>query len=218
MHADFWLERWAQNQIGFHLGEVNPYLQRHWPKLQLPAGARVLVPLCGKSLDLTWLAAQGHRVLGVELAERAVEDFFAEQGLQAEVREHGAFKIYRAGALELWCGDFFALGAADVADCSALYDRAALIALPPALRERYAAQLTAILPAGCQGLLITLDYQQSQMNGPPFAVSDTEVQERFAEGWQVEQLERLDVLKGNWKFLKQGLQSLDETVYRLRKR
>lgn len=218
MHADFWLERWAQNQIGFHLDQVNPYLQRHWPALQLPAGARVLVPLCGKSLDLAWLAAQGLRVLGVELAERAVEDFFAEQGLRAEVLEHGAFKIYRAGTLELWCGDFFALTAADVADCAALYDRAALIALPPALRERYAAQLTAILPSGCDGLLITLDYQQSQMNGPPFAVSDAEVQQRFASDWQLETLERLDVLKGNWKFLKQGLQRLDETVYRLRKR
>lgn len=217
MHADFWLERWARNQIGFHLGEVNPYLQRHWPALQLPAGARVLVPLCGKSLDLTWLAAQGHRVLGVELAERAVEDFFAEQGLQAEVLEHGAFKVYRAGALELWCGDFFALGAADVVDCSALYDRAALIALPPALRERYAAQLTAILPSGCQGLLITLDYPQSQMEGPPFAVSDAEVQERFAGDWQVEQLQRLDVLEDNWRFRERGLQRLDETAYRLRK-
>jgi len=218
VHADFWLERWAQNQIGFHLDQVNPYLQRHWPALQLPAGARVLVPLCGKSLDLAWLAAQGLRVLGVELAEKAVEDFFAERGLQAEVLEHGAFKIYRAGTLELWCGDFFALTAADVADCAALYDRAALIALPPALRERYAAQLAAILPAGCQGLLITLDYQQSQMNGPPFAVSDAEVQQRFAEDWRIETLERLDVLKGNWKFIKHELQALDETVYRLRKR
>lgn len=218
VHEDFWLERWAQNQIGFHLGEVNPYLQRHWPTLQLPAGVRVLVPLCGKSLDLTWLAAQGHRVLGVELAQKAVEEFFAEQGLQAEVSARGAFKVYRAGALELWCGDFFALGAADVADCGALYDRAALIALPPAMRERYAAHLATILPSGCEGLLITLDYQQSQMNGPPFAVSDAEVQQRFAERWQIETLERLDVLKGNWKFVKHELQALDEVVYRLRKR
>lgn len=215
VREDFWLERWARNQIGFHLDQVNPCLQRHWSALQLPAGARVLVPLCGKSLDLAWLAAQGLRVLGVELAEKAVEDFFAEQGLQAEVAERGDFKVYRAGALELWCGDFFAVGAADVVDCVALYDRAALIALPPALRERYAAQLTAILPSGCEGLLITLDYQQSQMEGPPFAVSDAEVQQRFASDWQLETLERLDVLKGNWRFLKQGLQRLDETVYRL---
>lgn len=218
MHEDFWLERWARNQIGFHLDRVNPYLQRHWPALALPQGARVLVPLCGKSLDLLWLAAQGYRVVGVELAEKAVADFFAEQQLRAEVLEAGAFKVYRAGALELWCGDFFALSAADVADCAGLYDRAALIALPAAMRERYAAHLTAILPSGCEGLLITLDYQQSQMDGPPFAVSDAEVWGRFAEGWQVEELERLDVLAGNWKFIKHQLQALDETVYRLRKR
>ena len=218
MHEDFWLERWARDQIGFHLGEVNPYLQRHWPVLDLAPGVRVLVPLCGKSLDLVWLAAQGYRVVGVELAEKAIVDFFAEQQLQAEVLQRGAFKVYRAGALELWCGDFFALSAADVGDCAALYDRAALIALPAAMRERYAAHLTAILPAGCEGLLITLDYAQSQMNGPPFAVSDGEVQARFSDGWQVELVERLDVLAGNWKFIKHELQALDEAVYRLRRR
>ncbi|MEX6503270.1 thiopurine S-methyltransferase [Pseudomonas zhanjiangensis] len=218
MHEEFWLERWARDQIGFHLGEVNPYLQRHWSALDLPQGGRVLVPLCGKSLDLVWLAAQGHRVLGVELAQKAIEDFLAEQGLQAEVIERGAFKVYRAGALELWCGDFFALTAADVADCVGLYDRAALIALPEAMRERYAAHLQAILPTGCTGLLITLDYQQSQMNGPPFSVGDAEVRERFGEGWQIEELERLDVLAGNWKFIKHELRALDEAVYRLRKR
>lgn len=218
MHEDFWLERWARNQIGFHLGRVNPYLQRHWPALALPQGVRVLVPLCGKSLDLLWLAAQGYRVVGVELAEKAVADFFAEQQLQAEVLELGAFKVYRAGALELWCGDFFALTAADVADCAGLYDRAALIALPAAMRECYAAHLTAILPSGCEGLLITLDYQQSQMDGPPFAVADAEVRERLGGAWQIEQLQRLDVLEDNWRFLERGLQRLDETVYRLRKR
>jgi thiopurine S-methyltransferase len=217
VHEEFWQARWAQNQIGFHLGEVNPYLQRHWPALQLPLESRVLVPLCGKSLDLAWLAARGHRVLGVELAQKAVEDFFAEQGLPAEVLEQGPFKVYRAGALELWCGDFFALSAADVADCVALYDRAALIALPPALRERYAAHLTAILPSGCAGLLITLDYPQSQMEGPPFAVADAEVRERLGGTWQIEQLQRLDVLEDNWRFRERGLQRLDETVYRLRK-
>lgn len=218
VHEDFWLERWARDQIGFHLGEVNPYLQRQWPTLGLEPGARVLVPLCGKTLDLVWLAAQGFRVLGVELAEKAVVDFFAEQQLQAEVLQRGAFKVYRAGALELWCGDFFALNAADVADCVGLYDRAALIALPAAMRERYAAHLTSVLPAGCEGLLITLDYEQSQMDGPPFAVSDAEVQRHFAGGWEVRELERQDVLAGNWKFIKHQLQALDEAVYRLRRR
>jgi thiopurine S-methyltransferase len=127
MQADFWLKKWASGQIGFHLPDVNPYLQRYWPALQIPAQARVLVPLCGKSLDLRWLAHQGHRVLGVELSETAIRDFFVEQQLEPEVSERGAFNVYRAASIEVWCGDFFALTAEDVADCVALYDRAALI-------------------------------------------------------------------------------------------
>lgn len=218
MQEAFWQERWERDQIGFHLDQVNPYLQRHWSALELAEGARVLVPLCGKSLDLAWLAAHGHRVLGVELAEKAVQAFFAEHGLQPDVSRHGGFQVYRAGAVELWCGDFFALSAEDVADCQALYDRAALIALPQPMRERYVAHLTAILPATCRGLLITLDYAQSQMDGPPFAVSDAEVQAHFAGAWQVLELQREDVLAGNWKFIRHELKALDEAVYRLEKR
>jgi len=107
MQPEFWHKKWESNQIGFHQPEVNPYLQRHWPDLAIPAQARVLVPLCGKSLDLLWLAGRGHRVLGVELSEKAVEDFFREQQLQPQVSEQGDFKVYRADAIELWCGDFF---------------------------------------------------------------------------------------------------------------
>ena|SRR3989338_525537 len=215
MDEGFWQARWSLDQIGFHLAEVNPYLQRHWPILDLPAQARVLVPLCGKSLDLAWLAAQGLRVLGIELAQKAVEAFFSEQQLQPEVEVQGAFTCYRAGAVELWCGDFFALTAEDVADCAALYDRAALIALPPELRERYAAHLTRILPPACQGLLITLDYDQTQLDGPPFAVPDQEVRRLLEPAWRAESLEARDVLDENWKFLQRGLTRLEERVYRL---
>lgn len=218
MEHDFWQERWALGQIGFHLEEVNPYLQRYWPGLALEPASRVLVPLCGKSLDLLWLAAQGHAVLGVELAQKAVEDFFLEQGLVAEVEVRGAFRIHRAGNLELWCGDFFALSAADVAGCQALYDRAALIALPLELRERYVCHLAQILPPACTGLLVTLDYPQEQMAGPPFAVPAQEVRRLLEPDWQVRALETVDVLGENWRFLQRGLQRLDEAVYRLCKR
>ena len=107
MHEDFWQERWARNEIGFHLREVNPYLQRHWPDLELAPSTQVLMPLCGKSLDMAWLAGQGYRVLDVELAESAVIAFFAEQELTPEVDQYGAFRRYQAGAVELLCGDFF---------------------------------------------------------------------------------------------------------------
>lgn len=215
MQADFWQERWQRNQIGFHQAGVNPYLQRHWPSLGVAPGAQVLVPLCGKSLDLAWLAGQGVRVLGVELAEKAVQAFFHEQGLAPSVQAHGTFTRYQAGEVELWCGDFFALTAADVAGCTALYDRAALIALPPDMRRRYVQHLTAILPKGCAGLLVTLDYDQDVLPGPPFAVPDAEVQALWGGRWRVEQLECRDILEEGGKFVNAGARRLDECAYRL---
>ena len=216
MEPAFWQKRWADNQIGFHQAQVNPYLQKYWPRLQLAPASRVLVPLCGKSLDIDWLAASGLRVIGVELAERAVQDFFAERGLEAQVEQRGAFSVHRHGDVELWCGDFFALSAEDVADCVAVYDRAALIALPPPMRRAYVEHLERILPSRCEGLLITLDYDQAQMSGPPFAVADAEVRQLYA-GWRIDTLESLDVLGENWRFLQRGLTRLEESVYRLRR-
>ncbi|TKJ84534.1 thiopurine S-methyltransferase [Pseudomonas koreensis] len=215
MQPEFWHKKWASGQIGFHLPEVNPYLQRHWAA---PASARVLVPLCGKSLDLAWLAGRGHRVLGIELSEKAVENYFSEHQVQPQIIEKGAFKVYRSDAFELWCGDFFALTAGDVADCTAIYDRAALIALPAPMRERYAAHLQRILPQGVQGLLITLDYDQAQMPGPPFAVGDDEVQRLLGDAWQVLVLEGQDVLGESGKFLQAGVTRLEERVYRVSSR
>ncbi|WP_339531894.1 thiopurine S-methyltransferase [Pseudomonas mucidolens] len=218
MDFTFWHERWAHNQIGFHLAQVNPYLQRHWPSLDLARDTQVLVPLCGKSLDLMWLAGQGHRVLGVELSEKAIEAFFREQRLTATLREQGAFKVYQAGAIELWCGDFFALSASDVAGCTALYDRAALIALPMSMREHYAAQLNTLLVQGRSGLLITLDYDQAQKAGPPFAVGDEEVRALLGARWRLNTLERRDILEASPKFLQSGVKRLEERVYRLTSR
>lgn len=213
MEPAFWHKRWADNQIGFHQPQVNPYLQAHWPALGLAAGARVLVPLCGKSLDLLWLAAQGYRVLGVELSRRAVEDFFVEHGLVAEVSQRGAFEVWRCGEIELWCGDIFALKAEEVVGCTGLYDRAALIALPPVMRERYLALLGELLPA-CKGVLVTLDYEQALIDGPPFSVPDAEVRQGFA-GWQVMQTEQVQILADSPKFQSAGVPSLVERVYRI---
>lgn len=217
MEAEFWHQRWAQGQIGFHQNHINPYLLRWWPTLSVAAEQQVFVPLCGKSLDLAWLAGQGARVLGVELSEQAVQAFFAEHQLQPEVARRGTFTVYRSESIELWCGDFFELRAADVAGCQALYDRAALIALPEDMRSRYVAHLGTILPEHCTGLLVTLIYDQSLIPGPPFSVSDEEVQRLLASGWQVEALETCDVLKESWKFVQKGVPSLEERVYRVQR-
>lgn len=216
MQHDFWQARWSRNEIGFHLPEVNPYLIRHWPSLNLQAGTRVLVPLCGKSLDMLWLARQGYPVLGVELAERAVLDFFAELGCEPRVEQKGALRSYSHGDIEILQGDFFDLQPGDVQACHALYDRAALIALPPDMRPDYARHLSAILQHELSGLLITLEYPQEQMAGPPFAVLADEVRERFL-GWQLQELERVDALAQNAKFAARGVQRLDEVVFRLQR-
>ena len=213
MEPEFWQERWARNQIGFHLPEVNPYLQRHWSQLALVEGARVLVPLCGKSLDLMWLASHGLRVMGVELSEQAVEAFFSEQNLVPRITRRDAFTVYQTDLIEVWCGDFFVLDAEALAGCTALYDRAALIALPPLMRAQYAEHLSRLLPSGCQGLLITLDYDQSQKAGPPFAVTDDEVKVLFGSDWTVKTLQEQDVLGESWKFVQEGVTRLDERVY-----
>lgn len=216
MEPAFWHKRWADNQIGFHQAQVNPYLQAHWSALALAAGSRVLVPLCGKSLDLAWLASQGHRVLGIELSRRAVEDFFLEHGLTPEVTQQGAFEVWCSGGVELWCGDFFALRADDLKACVGVYDRAALIALPPGMRERYMALLSTLLPEACKGLLVTLDYDQSRLDGPPFSVPDAEVRAGFA-GWRVAWREEQEMIRESPKFVQAGVSSLIERVYLLQR-
>lgn len=215
MDRDFWLQRWHDNQIGFHQDQPTPLLCKHWPSVGAPAGGTVFVPLAGKSLDMVWLAAQGHRVLGVELSPLAVAQFFAEHDLTPEISESRYGLHHRAGPIELILGDAFGLDAALLAGCDAVYDRAAVIALPPELRVRYAGDLYPRLPAGCRGLMITLEYPQREKAGPPFSVPEAEVRERFAPHWDVRLLERRDILATQPGFVDAGVTALDTCVYRL---
>lgn len=218
MDPDFWRQRWQDRRIGFHQAEPTPLLQKHWAAAGAPAGGKVFVPLAGKSLDMLWLAARGHRVLGVELSPLAVAQFFDEHGLRPEIFETRYGVHHRAGGIELICGDAFALDEALLADCDAVFDRAALIALPSALRERYVAELHARMPAGCHGLLITLEYPQREKAGPPFSVPEAEVRERYGPQWTVERLERRDILASQPAFVEEGVTALDTCVYRLTRR
>lgn len=214
MEPAFWHQRWAAQQIGFHQSEINAYLCRHWPSLGVASGSQVLVPLCGKSLDLLWLAEQGHRVLGVELSREAVAAFFEAGKLTPRVEKRGAFEVWHVEQLQVWCGDAFALTAANLADCSAFYDRAALIALPPAMRQRYLAHLQQSLPQAVQGLLITLEYDQALISGPPFCVPEHEVREGLT-GWQINMLEQCEIVQESPRFVAAGVDRLMERVYRL---
>ena len=177
MDHDAWRQRWAEGRIGFHEGSPNTFLVQH---AGLLAGRdRVLVPLCGKTEDLAFLAARGHQVVGVELVEDAVRAFFSEHALAPDVSRDPAFVTYRHGPITLHAGDMFDVARDRTGPIDAIYDRAALIALPPELRRRYAAHLRGLAAPGALMLVITLEYPQDQMPGPPFAVTEAELRELY---------------------------------------
>lgn len=215
MDREFWLGRWREGRTNFHQNQVMPLLRKHWPTLQLAPGTRVLVPLCGKSLDMSWLASQGHGVLGVEVSGLAVEQFFDEHGLTPLTHESSQGRHYVAGDVEIICGDIFDIDEKTFSSCQAVYDRAALIALPEDMRGAYVSHVYNALPEGCDGLLITLDYPQVQMDGPPFSVSDNEVQALFTARTRASEIERRDILQDEDKFLRNGVTRLETVVYRL---
>ncbi len=190
-------------------------LAQAWPLLGLETRARVFVPLCGKSVDMRWLAARGHEVIGVELSPIAVRQFFAYEGLQPSSDRTGRFESLRAGPYTLLAGDIFDLDAATLGPVQACYDRAALVALPVNMRRAYVAHCARLLPPGTTLLLITLEYEQQRMEGPPFSVEDAELRALYEGAFTIEQLCREDVLAANPKFRDRGLDWLLESAYRL---
>ena len=209
MDADFWHNRWAKNEIGFHESEANPLLVRHFPALGLAEGARVFVPLCGKTLDIHWLLDKGHPVVGVELSQLAVEQLFSELGAEPQITDCGPLKRYSAPDLDIYVGDFFALTAEWVGPVDATYDRAALVALPEPMRERYAAHLRAITARAPQ-LLICFEYEPHLMAGPPFPIFAEEVARHYRDHYEVKLLSSEEI-PGGFK----GKIPAKESVWRL---
>lgn len=201
MNPEFWHNRWQEKRIGFNQSEVNPLLKKYWSALNLPIGSRVFVPLCGKSIDMVWLLSQGYDVIGVELVESAVQEFFAEQNIEPTVHQHvekRAIKCYQ-GKLEdkgrsitLWVADIFALTAKDIGNINAVYDKAALIALPADMRQEYSEQVRQLSidksnQAAAQ-LLLTLNYDQSKKDGPPFSISHEQLQQYYGSHYEITEL------------------------------
>lgn len=218
MDADYWKSRWQRGETGWHRDEVMPLLQKHWPSLHAQAGSEVLVPLSGKTLDMPWLATQGQRVLGIELSERAIKAFFVEQDLSDVASDTPDGPLHRAGDIAILEADAFEVSPAMLSGVRHVYDRAALIALPPDLRKRYVDTLYARLPARTTALLITLEYPQHEKDGPPFSVSEEEVRTLFSPAWDVALLERRDILQQQPSFIADGVSALQTAVYRLDKR
>lgn len=218
MEPRFWHDRWQRADIGFHQTRVNANLESHWASLGCPPRSQVFVPLCGKSGDMRWLREQGHRVLGVELVESAVADFFKEQELNPLRRSAGRLECWQAVGYELYVGDLFDLEPEALAQVRGVYDRASLVALPPPMRIRYARRLAAILPAEFRMLLLTMDYPPGETTGPPFAVTEPEVRELFSANFSVTLLGTRDVLEAQPQLRDRGLSRLHEQSFLLARR
>ncbi len=207
---EFWHNKWAANQLGFHLDDVNPLLIKYWPATLAQRSERVFVPLCGKSEDLIWLAARHDDVQGVELSPIAVRAFFAEHFYTPTVTQLSAqHECYQFDELTLYTGDIFTapLQAFDI-----IYDRAALIALPESMRVSYAERLKNLLKPGGRLLLISLDYPQQELSGPPFSVNEQEIRRLFP-GLNVQRLARDEANAHHPASLKEGLSYFAEEVW-----
>ncbi|WP_110656339.1 thiopurine S-methyltransferase [Salinicola halimionae] len=212
MTAADWLERWQQGRIGFHRQAPHSALEAYWGRLELASDAKILVPLCGKSRDMRWLVERGHPVLGIELSPLAVEQFVAESDQPVlRYRQPGPgkseFDCTRQGSVELWCGDFFRFQVDHAAELAGFYDRAALIALPLAARQRYAHQLAQLLLPDRRGLLITLIHDDPE-RGPPFSVTHEEVESLMSPNFELTLVDVSEVDDGLtesvWKMVRRG--------------
>lgn len=209
MEHQFWQKRWANMEIGFHESQANALLVRHFDVLGLKTASRILLPLCGKTLDIGWLLAQGYQVIGVELVEQAVAQLFDELGLRPTILIEGEHKRYSAKHIDILVGDFFTLSQEQVGQVDGVYDRAALVALPQEMRQRYSAHLQQVSHIAPQ-LLIVFEYHQASLSGPPFSISEQEVTRHYADNYQLKKLQSC-ALQGGLK----GVCPAQEVVWHL---
>lgn len=195
MDPSFWHQRWEKNEIAFHESKANPLLVKHFSELSLAKGSRVFVPLCGKTLDISWLLSNGYCVAGAELSQIAIEQLFMELGLQPEISPVEEVEQWSAKNLDIFVGNIFALSRKMLGHVDAIYDRAALVAFPEEMRNRYTAHLTEITGKAPQ-LLICYAYDQRLMDGPPFSVPSEEVTRHYAPKYHVTLIASTDVSGG----------------------
>lgn len=211
MEADFWHKRWDENKVAFHEGKTNVLFERYFNKLELELGARIFVPLCGKTEDFSWLLAKGFKVVGVELSEKAIVQLFENLGLEPNIEntstESGSLKHYSAENIDIFVGDIFDITSEALGKVDVVYDRAALVALPFEMRMRYALHLSEISRFAPQ-LLISFEYDQNAVDGPPFCVNGEEVQNLYGKNFKLEKLESRQV-KGGLR----GVIEADEIIW-----
>ena len=195
MEHEFWHNKWQANEIGFHKDEANTFLKRNLSSLGLNPNAKIFVPLCGKTLDIAYLLSCGHEVVAIELNESAVLQLFDEMNATPNVIDLGDLKQYQAPNVTVYVGDIFKLTKDKLGAVDAVYDRAALVALPDAMRQRYAKLVSELTDTAPQ-LLVAIEYDQSQHNGPPFSISETMVHEIYSDKYERNLLERVSMEGG----------------------
>jgi thiopurine S-methyltransferase len=201
MDHNFWHLKWKNNEIGFHLADVNPLLLAHFNSLNLPSGSRLFLPLCGKTRDIVWLLGQGYSVVGAELSELAIQQLFGDLGVVPNIVHRDKFICYSATNITIFVGDFFDLTRELLGVVNAVYDRAALVALPQEMRSRYSSHLVQLSACAPQ-LLIAYEYDQQLVAGPPFSISIAEVHRHYDKYFRPQLLISVDVkggLKGQFK-------------------
>jgi len=195
MEPDFWHQRWEKNELGFHNSEANPHLVKHFEALSLKEGSRVFLPLCGKTLDIAWLLSKGYRVAGAELSEIAVTQLFEDLGVLPNKIALGELGHYSAENIDIFIGDIFQLSKDILGAVDAIYDRAAFVALPKEMRNRYTAHLMAITNSAPQ-LLVSFEYDQKLVGGPPFAISNKELHQHYQDAYDMTLLASEEVVGG----------------------
>lgn len=216
MDHDFWTQLWIDNNIKFHKLETNETLIQFYNQLKLKKGGTVFVPLCGKSLDMLWLAEQGYHVVGVELSEVAVDAFFTENDVPFEVRNTLDFKVYFNDRITIYCGDFFKLNKMQLSQVAGVYDRASLIALPEVLRREYVKQIKSLLPPSSRILLSTLEYDQALAKGPPFSVTKSWIDQHYQPEFIITQLKN-EASHLPEALEEQGVSKVSDAVYLLQR-
>ena len=212
-----WISRWENNKIGWHADQINRQLIEYLDQLNLSPGATIFVPLCGKTKDMLFLLENQINVIGVEMSSIAAVQFFSENNLSYSISNLDGFILYEGDRIKIYCGNYFDLEVNHLQEVKAVYDRASLIALDEALRQKYVKHLNDIIVEGVRILLLTLNYPQHQKSGPPFAVSRHEVDELFRGSFQCRELDCINDIENEPMFQNLGVDFVEKAVYLLQK-
>ncbi|MFD2166418.1 thiopurine S-methyltransferase [Thalassotalea euphylliae] len=225
MEAAFWHGVWERNTIGFHQDSIHPFLsgalEKHLLQDKIARKSKsdlqraVFVPLCGKSLDMFWWAERA-KVVGNELSGIACRDFFTEQSLDYTSHQAGKFTVYSYEEITLYQGDFFSLKADELPSFTYIYDRAALIALPEAMQQAYCDHLSSFIEDGTTLYLISVEFPEEELKGPPFPIVSKDVESLFS-GFDIELVAERDVPNKQFARRTFDVSFLKEKLYAIKK-